>query len=1019
VLAVVISLVLVLFGLVSVFTLGVREYPDVDPPIVTITTNYAGASPDVIDAAITEPLEQAINGVAGIRTMSSTSRDGASEIRVEFDLDVSLSEAANDVRDKVALARRSLPLDAEAPIVEKADADASPIIFMPVFSGTKSVLEVSDIADRLIRERVQTIPGVASVRIFGEKRYAMWLRLDAERMAAHGVTPMDVANALDRENVDLPAGRVEGASIELGIRAESRLTTPEEFARMVIRSGPGRPVRLEDVGRAELGAENPRSSVKRQGLPMVSIALLPQPGANAIAIADEFYSRLDEIRRQLPPDVEVDVGYDFTTYVRRSIKEVEETLLIAFGLVAVVILFFLRDFRAMLVPVVAIPVSIVATFFVMYLAGFTINILTLVGLVLAIGLVCDDAIVVLENVYRKIEDGASPLDAALEGTREVYSAVIATTLALVAVFVPVVFLGGLTGRLFREFGIVVAGSVGISALVALSLSPMMCRFVLSAKPSHDGWLYRLTEPVLGGITRGYSATVRGFVRVRWLAVVVLGLASAGSYFAFKALPRELAPLEDRSNVRVAVKAPEGATFEYTAAALDRIATRVDAAIPEVSRSFAITARGSSAVNTGFFSIYLTEPHQRTRSQEQIFQELSKLIAPVDDVRVFPSQPPTIGARFAGQPLQYVIQAPTLDALVEVLPKFVEAAQGRPELRFVDSDFKLSRPELKLEVNRAKAADLRVGIQDVARTLQLGFGEQRVGYFLMQGRQYRVMAQLERRERDAPDDVSRLFVRSQNGEMIGLDNLVESREGVAPSAIYRFDRSVAATISAGMAPGKTLGDGIDAMDEVAREILPAGYRTSLAGEARDFQQSSSSLAFAFGLAILLAYLVLAAQFDSFLDPLVIMLTVPLSLVGGLGSLVVTGASLNVFSQIGLIMLIGLITKNGILIVEFANQAKARGVGPVEAALEAAETRFRPVLMTSVATVLGVSPIAFSLGTASGSRQSLGIAVMGGMVIGTLFTLYVVPALYALLSPQHRREVLGDDEPVSAGQRTAAE
>jgi multidrug efflux pump len=1000
VLAVVMSAVIVLFGLVGFKFLGVREYPAVDPPVVTVTTTYPGASPDVISSQITEPIEQSISGVAGIRVMSSTSRDGQSQIRVEFDLAVPMDAAANDVRDKVSVARRLLPADVDPPVVEKADADSTPIVFMTLRSETKSIYDVAYVADTIVKERVQTIPGVSTVRIFGDKRYAMRLLLDPERMAAHAVTPADVQAAVGRENVDLPAGRLEGGSTEMGLRSLARLSTPEEFNRLTIRSENGRIITLSDVGRAELSAENLRTGIKRLGVPLVGVAVIPQPNTNAIAIADEFYERLAEIKRVLPAEYEAEIGFDFTTYVRKSVAEVEETLLIAFLLVAFIIFAFLRDWRATIIPVLAIPVSIISAFFIMYVAGFSINILTLVGLVLAIGLVCDDAIVVLENVYSKIERGIPPERAAVEGSREIFFAVVSTTIALGAVFLPIVFLQGLTGRLFREFGAVVAGSVLVSAFVALSLSPMMCRYLLKHR-QRPGWLHRKTEPFFAGMTGGFTRAISGFMRVRWLAIPLLAGLGVYTVVGFRGLKQELAPLEDRSNVRINVRAPESAGYEYTARALDELAFWVKDNVPEVSRTYSITALFGGPVNTGVQNIYLKPVEERQRSQEQIFQQLSRVTGEFTALRMFPAQPPTIGDRFGGQPLQYVLQAPNLDEMLKVLPKFLDEAQKRPELRFVDSDLKVNREEAQVRINRDKAAELGVSALEVARALQLTFGDQRFGYYVQNGKQYQIIGQLEREFRNEPGDLRNLFVRTKGGELVSLDNLVTWDEAVVPSAIYRFDRYISATVSGGLAEGYTLGDGIRVLDDVAKKTLPPTFNTTLAGQARDFADSSSSLAFAFGLALLIVFLVLAAQFESFIDPIIILLSVPMAVSGAVLALSLTGSSLNVFSQIGIIMLIGLVTKNGILIVEFANQRRDAGLPKVEAAIQAASERFRPILMTSLATVLGVLPIALSLGAAAGSRQSLGIAVVGGLLLATFLSLFLVPALYAFLSPSRRK------------------
>jgi multidrug efflux pump len=1016
VLAAVLSTVIVLFGLVSIRFLGVREYPAVDPPVVTVTTTYPGASPDVMGTQITEPLEQSISGVAGIRTLSSVSRDGQSQIRVEFGLDIDVDAAANDIRDKVSLARRLLPADVDPPIVEKADADSSPIVFMTVQSESKSILEVAYIADTLIKERVQTIPGVSTVRIFGDKRYAMRLSLDADRMAAHGVTPLDVQTALDKENVDLPAGRVEGADTELGVRMLARLSTPEEFNRMTIRQEDGRRIVFEDIGRAELSAENLRTGVKKEGVPMVGVAIIPQPNTNAIEIADEFYERLEEIKLVLPQEYTADIGYDFTKYVRRSIEEVRETLIIAFVLVSLIIFAFLRDWRATLIPVIAIPVSIVSAFFIMYVAGFSINMLTLVGLVLAIGLVCDDAIVVLENIYSKVEAGQRPLQAALEGSREIYFAVISTTIALVAVFLPIVFLEGLTGRLFREFGVVVAFSVAVSAFVALSLSPMMCRFLLKHR-KRQNWLQRSTEPFFSGMVKAYQWTLSQFLRVRWLAWPIMVVIFAFVWLGGRTLKSELAPTEDRSNIRISVRAPETASYQYTERALDQLSTWVVDNIPETSRTYSITALFGGPVNTGLQNIYLVEPSERTRSQQQIFQQISQGLADFRETRVFPAQPPTIGGRFGGLPVQYVLQAPNLKSMLETLPAFLEKAKQRPELVFVDADLKVNREEAAVSIDRAKASELGISARDVARSLQLAFGDARFGYFVKDGKQYQVLGQLDRPDRNEPSDLKRLHVRSVSGELVALDNLVQWREQTVPAAVYRFDRYVSATVSAGLAPGYTLGDGVTALDQVAKEVLPKTFATDLTGEGRDFRDSSSSLLFAFGLALLIVFLALAAQFESLIDPLVILLTVPMSLGGAIGALMLTGSSLNIFSQIGIIMLIGLVTKNGILIVEFANHRRIAGADARTAALEGATARFRPILMTSLATVLGVAPIALSLGASSGSRQSLGFAVIGGMLVATFLSLYLVPALYTFLSRAPRTEE--EAEPVAAPAPHAAE
>ncbi len=1003
VLSIVLSTVLILLGAVSLALLGIREFPAVDAPIISVSTSYPGASAEIIDSQITEPLEQVINGIDGIRVISSNSAEGRSNIRVEFDISADLERAANDVRDKVSQAIRRLPVDADPPTVEKADADAEPILFLALNSDRHSILEISHYATNVVKERLQTIPGVSTVRIFGEKRYAMRLWLDPVRMAAHHVTPLDVQRALTAQNVDLPSGRIEGATTELTIRTFGRLTTPEEFARMIIRQEKGRIIELRDVGEARLEAENTRHSAKIVGRPNIGIAVVPQPNTDAIAIADEVHRRLAQIRADLPEGFALDLGYDFTTSVRRAITEVEHTLLIAFSLVALIIYVFLRDWRATAIPVLAIPVSLVASFFVMYLAGFTINVLTLVALVLAIGLVVDDAIVVLENIYTKIEDGVRPYPAAVHGIREIFFAVISTTITLATVFVPILFMSGLTGRLFREFGVVVAGAVIVSSFVALTLTPMLCRFILKHERRHSRF-HRWTEPFFGRLTEAYRRSLGAFLRLRWLSWPVFAACAVLIIFLGRRIPSELAPLEDRSNIRINFSAPEGATYEYTAQRLDAYALQLADAVPEIHRTFSIAGWGGRTSNA-MQNVYLVAPDERPRSQQEIFDQISDDLLQFDALFGRPSQPPTIGSRFGGQPVQFVLKAPDVAALRDVLPKFLDAVRERPEIRFADFDFKITRPEISVRIDRAKAAELDISIADIARTLQLAFGETRFGYFIMEGRQYQVIGQLARADRNKPDDLRRVHVRSRSGQLVPLDNLVTLEETVGPPAIYRFNRFVAATLSGTPAPGYTLGQALQALDEVAAATLPEKITTDLAGQSRDFLESSRSLLFAFLFALVLIYLVLAAQFESFRDPLIILLTVPLSIAGAVLTLWLTGYTLNVFSQIGIIMLIGLVTKNGILIVEFANQRRHAGLDIRGAVHDAAVRRFRPILMTSLSTILGILPIALNLGTASGSRTALGAAVVGGLIFSGFLTLYVIPAMYTYLAT---KKLHHDDE-----------
>ncbi|MEP7127856.1 MAG: efflux RND transporter permease subunit [Chitinophagales bacterium] len=1008
VLSIVMSLMLVLLGVVGFYFLGVREYPAVDPPTVTVTTTYIGANADIIESQITEPLEEALNGIDGIRTISSTSKEQSSSIVVEFNIDENLEKATNDVRDRVSRAVRNLPRDVEPPVVEKADANSEPIIFMTLRSDTRDIMDVNAIATNVVKERLQTISGVSFVRIFGEKKYSMRLWMDPSKMVAFGVTPMDVQNALDRENIELPSGRIEGNETELSIRTLGKLTKPEEFNHLILKESDGTITRFSDIGFATLGPENERNAVKRNLVPMIGIALVPQPGANAVDISNEFYKRKAQLEKELPEDCKLEVGFDFTTFVRKTITEVQDTVLIAFLLVILIIFLFLRDWRSTIIPVIAIPISIIAAFFIMYVAGFSINVLTLVAIILSIGLVCDDAIVVLENIYAKVEDGQSPIEAAKEGSREIFFAVISTTVTLAAVFFPIMFLTGLTGRLFREFGVVVAGSVLISAFVALTLSPMMSSRMLK---HHDkrNWFYRATEPFFTGLNEGYRSSLEAFMSRRWIVFPILGIIAVLVFILMRSVPSELAPYEDRSSIRVSVTGPEGSSYEFTEKYMDELSKYVMDSIPEASSSLSIIAPsfGSiGSVNTGVQSIYLNDPSERKRTVNEVMQQLTRDLKYFTGIRAFPNTPPTIGSRFAGQPLQYVIQSPDLKSLLKVLPEFLDEANKNPKLQFVDADLKVNKPELTLTVNREKSSELGVSVADVAKTLQLSLSGQRMGYFIMEGKQYQVIAQLEKGDRNKPGDLKNIYVRSKEGNMVSLDNLITVEDNTSPAAVYRFNRYVSATISSGIPAGSSLSEGIKAMDEIAAKVLPETFATSLKGQARDFQDSSSSLLFAFLLALLVIYLVLAAQFESFRDPMIIMLTVPAAIAGALLSLWYFDQTLNIFSQIGMIMLIGLITKNGILIVEFANQRKEQGLNKTAAVKDAAVRRFRPILMTTSATLLGILPIALSLGSSASSRQSLGIAVVGGLLFSAFLTLYIVPAMYSYLSKEGIRESVPD-------------
>ncbi len=1004
VLAIVMSIVILIFGIVGFQFLGVREYPSVDPPRISVSTSYTGANADIIESQITEPLEENINGIAGIKSLTSVSRDGRSTITAEFDLDVDLEAAANDVRDKVSSAVYRLPPDADPPIVSKADADAFPIIFLNIQSDKRSLLELSEIAENDFKERVQTIQGVSDISIWGEKRYSMRLWMDADKLAAYQLTPLDVLNAIRTENVELPSGRVEGENTELTVRTMGRLRTDEEFNNLIIKEDGERVVKFKDIGNAELGPENERTLLKRDGIPMVGLAIRTQPGSNNIEIADEFYNRLEYIKKDLPEDIEVGIGFDKTDYIRQSISEVQQTILIAFTLVVIIIFTFLRDWRTTLIPVITIPISLIGSFFIMYVAGFSINVLTMLAIVLAIGLVVDDAIVVLENIYAKIEGGMKPKEASLKGAQEIFFAVISTTVALAAVFLPVVFLQGLTGRLFREFGMVIAGAVIISSFVALTLAPMLSSKILKRREKQP-WLYRVTEPAFVWLNRGYNRSLESFMKTRWLAFVFVLISGGMIWLLSTNLQTELAPMEDRGLVKGYITGPEGATFEYMDNYLDRVIALLEEEVPERTAIITVTSPGfgsSTSVNSGFFRLKLVDAEERERSQQEIVDDLTPKVSILNEARTFLSQDPTINNQRSRFPVEYVIQAPTLEMLKEVLPTFVEKAENDPTFSFVDLNLKFNKPEIKIEIDREKARNLGVSVRDIAETLQLGLSGQRFGYFIMKGKQYQIIGQVKREDRNDPLDLRSLYVRSSTGNLVQLDNLVFLTEESTPPTLFRFNRYSSATVSASLSKGNTLGDGIEAMDRIAAEVLDGSFSTDLDGQSAEFRQSSDSLLYALIFAIVLIYLVLSAQFESFRDPATIMFTVPLAFAGALLSLWYFNQTLNIFSQIGIIMLIGLVTKNGILIVEFANQRKAQGMSIQDAIVGAAEARFRPILMTSFSTVLGILPIALALGAGSESRIPMGIAVIGGLIFSTILTLYVIPAMYTYITSKEKRK-----------------
>lgn len=994
VLATVMSLVILIFGAIGYTYLGVRDYPSVDNPVISVRCSFPGANADVIETQITEPLEAAVNGIPGIRAISSTSRDGSSSINIEFNLEVDLETAANDVRDKVSGAMNRLPQGVDPPVVEKSDADAQPIYAVTISSKSRSIIDLSEYAEVNFKERLQTISGVSSVGVWGSKRYSVRMRMDPLLLAAYGITPVDVRQAVTRENIELPSGMIEGSTMELTIRTLGRLQTLEDFNNLIISRNAEKIVRFSDVGVAEIQAENTRSILKRNGVPMVSCAIIPQPGANYINIVDDAIKVVEDLKKSLPEDIEVGVGFDNTTFIRDSIDEVNLTIIQAFILVVLIIFLFLRNWRTTLIPVIAIPVSLIGTFFVMYIAGFSINILTLLAVVLAIGLVVDDAIVVMENIYAKIEKGMSPKEASLEGSKEIFFAVIATTVTLVAVFFPIVFLQGVTGRLFREFSVVIAGSVLISSFVALTLTPMLSSKLLR-KDSGEGRFYKFTEPFFVGLNALYSRGLGYVLRRKWIAPVVLVVSLGGIIGLWTTIPSEMAPMEDRSTIQISSNAQEGATFDYMLRYTDDLYELIDREVAEQESVMQMVGMGSR--NRSNFSITLVPQDQRERSQQEIADELTPKVLAMTGARSFVTQQQTFGGRRGGLPVQYVIQAKNLDSLKVILPKFMSAVAESEVFSNSDINLKFTKPEIRLSVDRDKASLMGVSVQNIAQTLQLSMSEQRIGYFIRNGKQYQIMSQIDQSMRNKPLDLASIYVRNDVGELIQLDNLIRLEESSTPPQLFRYNRFVSATVSAGLSKGYTLGQGIEEMDKISSEILnPDHFSTTLSGQSKDFVESTSSLLFAFMLALVLIYLVLAAQFESFRDPLIIMLTVPLALIGALVSLWAGGVTMNIFSQIGLIMLIGLVSKNGILIVEFANQRRASGLDKLSAVKEASASRFRPILMTSMSTILGVLPMVFASGAGAESRISMGIAVAGGLIFSTFFTLFIIPAMYLYIS-----------------------
>ena len=997
---IVINLLIVLFGIIGYTFLGVREFPSIDPAQVSIRTNYTGANSDIIESQITEPLEKAINSIDGIRNVTSSSTQGSSNITIEFNLNKNLEEAANDVRDKVSQAIRSLPQDIDAPpVVSKADANGDAIISMTVQSDTRNPLELSDFAENIIAQRMETIPGVSGVQIWGQKRYAMRLWIDPVKLASYGCTVSEVRNALNKQNVELPSGKITGANTELTVKTVGNLATAEEFNNIIIRSDGEKIVRFSDIGYAVLGPENLETKMTQSGLPLVGVAIVPLPGANYLDISKAFYKEFEKLKSDLPKDIKLNIALDTTFFVKKSVIEVAETLGISILLVILIIFLFFRDWAIAFRPLIDIPVSLIATFFIMWLFGFSINVLTLLAIVLATGLVVDDGIVVTENIFKKVEEGMTPIEAAIKGSNEIFFAVISISITLAAVFLPVIFLEGFVGRLFREFGVVIGAAVLISAFVSLTLTPMLNAYLMKSGEQKKSKFYIQTEPYFVKLNKGYASSLERFMKKKWLSFPILIVCFGLIYVFFNLLKKETAPYDDRSSLSIRMNTAEGSTYEYTERFMQEISRLIDDSIPEKKVALVITSPGfmAASVNNGFIRISLKEPEERKRSQKEIAEKLTKWTNQYSEAKVSVTEQPTISVnRRGGLPIQYIIQAPNFEKLREKIPLFMDEASKNETFSTTDVNLKFNKPEINVTIDREKAESLGISVIDIAQTLQLSLSGQRFGYFMRNGKQYQIIGQFEQKDRSKPMDLTSMFVKNNKGELIQMDNVVAIEEKSNPPQLYHNNRYMSATVSAGLAPGKSIDDGIEAMNEIKAKVLDDTFTTDLGGESRDFVESSSNTSFAFGLALLLIFLILAAQFESFIDPFIIILTVPMAVAGALFSLWLFDQTWNIFSQIGTVMLIGLVTKNGILIVEFANQLREQGKPKLEAILEAAEARLRPILMTSLAISLGALPIAMSLGAASTSRIGMGVVIVGGTIFSLVLTLFVIPALYLMWS-----------------------
>jgi multidrug efflux pump len=1009
VLASMISLALVLFGAIGYTQLSVREFPDVDAPIVSVTTTLPGANPQVVESAVTDILEEELSTVEGLRTLTSSSGEGVSNISLEFNLDRDVEAAAQDTRDKVARIRERLPEDVEEPVVAKQDADAQPFFWLALSGENYDLLQLSDIGDRLVKNRLQSLPGVGQARIFGERRFSMRVWLSASELSARGLTVQDVQQAIRSRNIEVPAGRIESQRREFTVRSLGELKTPEEFGNLVVSNTNGILVKLKDLGRVELGAEDERSALRFKGTPSVAIGVIRQSKANIISVAEAIRAELPRIQASLPPGVAINTAFDESVFVSRSIQEAEETLLIAAGLVVVIIFLFLRNFRATIIPGLAIPTSIIAAFAIMYFLGFSINNFTLLALTLAIGIVVDDAIIVLENAYRHQEElHESPIDAATNGTREIGFAVLATTIALVAVFTPLAFLKGSTGRLFNEFGVAVAGAVIISGFVALTLTPMLCAKILRVPPRH-GRLYRILEEGFNRLASGYSRSLAAALRHRLPIVIAALVVTASAALVFKSLKREFVPPEDRGWFFSFIIAPEGSSLAYTDE-YQRRAEAIQSKTKGINSFFSIVNLGDG-VSRGMIFTNLDDWSKRNRSVQDVISEVQAQYFGIPGVLAFANNPPAFGW---GSPVNFVIQHSDFDQLSKGNDTLLARARQIPGLLNVDSDLRVNKPQLTVSFDRDRAEDLGVPVADVATTLQVLLGGNKTSTFTRANKQYDVIVQLDPHARATPSDMTGLYVRGRGGELIKLEALANVQEGVGPRELNHFDRVRSATLTASLAPGFTLGEAIDSLTRIAKEVLPRGSSTALAGESRELKESGSALYFAFLLALVVVFMVLASQFESLMHPFTVLLAVPLAVTGALFTLKLAGSTLNVYSQIGMILLIGLVTKNSILLVEYINQLKERGMSTIEAAQEAGRIRLRPILMTSVATVMGALPIALGLGAGSLSRRPLGYAIVGGLLFSTLLTLYVVPAVYVIfdgLLARRQRAVPAVHRPLS--------